>query len=120
MFTREFLDAYHQLRTDPDKFLDFLDPQFDDWPPEPTPARIAELRSMPYDEYRRTKEWKQRARATKTRAGNRCALCNKPGPLHAHHRTYERRGNERPDDLIALCPQCHQLYHDHKNGKIAT
>lgn len=27
--------------------------------------------------------------------------------LEVHHRTYERLGNERPEDLVALCWCCH-------------
>ncbi len=27
--------------------------------------------------------------------------------MHAHHRTYERLGSERVDDLTALCALCH-------------
>jgi hypothetical protein len=43
-------------------------------------------------------------------AGFRCRICNAPSseiPLQAHHRTYQRLGAERPDDLTALCCDCH-------------
>lgn len=108
MFSGEFLDAY---TAGGDAWLDYLDPQFDDWPASPSATRIAELRSMSYPEYLQTPEWKRRAKAAKKAAGYRCQVCNKPGPLHAHHRTYEQRGNERPGDLIALCQDCHKLFH---------
>lgn len=45
----------------------------------------------------------------------RCRICNAPSseaPLHAHHRTYERFGAERPDDLTALCARCHHEVHN--------
>lgn len=32
--------------------------------------------------------------------------------LEVHHRTYERVGNERPADVIALCKACHEKHHD--------
>jgi 5-methylcytosine-specific restriction endonuclease McrA len=64
-----------------------------------------------YATYLKTPEWRHRARAAKQRAGNRCALCNSDRPLEAHHRTYERIGNERQDDLIVLCSPCHRRHH---------
>jgi 5-methylcytosine-specific restriction endonuclease McrA len=48
-------------------------------------------------------------------AGYRCRLCNTPGgevPLEAHHRTYDRLGNERIGDLTALCRDCHRVVTD--------
>ena len=59
---------------------------------------------------------KQQARA---KAGKRCAFCrfeSDPQKLHAHHRTYIRRGRELvdedkstidKDDLVMLCEECH-------------
>jgi hypothetical protein len=35
-----------------------------------------------------------------------------PDDLEAHHRTYERRGEELPEDLTALCPTCHRWFHE--------
>lgn len=32
-------------------------------------------------------------------------------PLHVHHRTYARFGNERPSDLEVLCDSCHNAEH---------
>lgn len=65
-----------------------------------------------YGEYLNSPEWKAKADACKERAGNRCQLCNKAGRLDAHHRTYERLRNELPEDLIALCRECHSKFHD--------
>lgn len=42
--------------------------------------------------------------------GGRCRTCNLPEPdvvLEVHHRTYERLGCELPEDLVALCQDCH-------------
>jgi hypothetical protein len=74
--------------------------------------RDDELATMPYDDYLETDEWRTRAERTKARFDNRCALCNRSGPLHAHHRTYERRGRELDGDLVALCPRCHYYAHE--------
>lgn len=43
-------------------------------------------------------------------SGFRCWLCNASqdeARIEVHHRTYERLGCERADDLIALCSDCH-------------
>jgi restriction endonuclease Mrr len=77
-----------------------------------TPKRLAELRTMPYDEYLRTPEWRQIRAAALVRADHRCALDpNHPGRLEVHHRYYERRGAELPSDLIVLCGDCHRRHH---------
>jgi hypothetical protein len=74
-------------------------------------------RPVDYHEYILSAEWRERAEAAKRAAGYRCQLCNSAdGPLHAHHRTYDRLGHEEPSDITVLCSRCHGLYHD----KIAT
>ncbi len=74
-------------------------------------ARAAELRSMPWPEYRMTREWRSRRNSVLLRAGNRCELCGARGRLEVHHKTYERYGDELLGDLIALCRSCHQRFH---------
>ncbi len=81
-------------------------------PPEDDPRPLLPS----YREYLQTDEWRARADAAKERAGNRCQLCNAAGPLEAHHRTYERRGKELPEDLVALCHDCHTGHHRWKRG----
>jgi hypothetical protein len=68
-----------------------------------------------YHEYLKSNEWKQKAEQAKEQAGWRCQLCNKEGnkgSLHAHHRTYERIGNELPEDITVLCSTCHAKFHN--------
>lgn len=76
--------------------------------------RIQELRTMPYQEYLQTPEWAAKRKLTLERDGYRCRVCNSEQQLRAHHRTYERRGNEDLDDLTTLCQPCHDRFH---NGK---
>lgn len=80
-------------------------------------SRIEELRTMPYHDYLQTEEWKARRIKHLKSAGFGCQVCNGKGLIDIHHRTYERRGNERYTDLIALCRDCHDLFH--KQGKLA-
>jgi hypothetical protein len=78
---------------------------------------LGRLKSMPYQEYLRTDHWHDRRTVALERANNRCQVCNRTDRLQVHHRTYERRGEEQPEDLIVLCNSCHRLFHD--NGKLA-
>lgn len=71
---------------------------------------ILALREMPYSEYLQTEHWHQvRLRAIK-RYLNQC-LCGQDA-REAHHVSYERRGFERPEDVVALCRACHKLWHE--------
>ena len=75
---------------------------------------------MDYYEYLKSPKWKQIRDAAIARAGYRCQVCNRPNGqviLDVHHRTYERLGNENPDDLTVLCRDCHRLFTE--NGKLA-
>lgn len=68
----------------------------------------------PYQYYINSIFWKARAYTAKERAGQRCQVCNKSQDavqLDAHHRTYERLGNEQPDDITVLCHNCHAKFH---------
>jgi hypothetical protein len=72
---------------------------------------IAALRRLPYAEYLKTTHW-QRVRALALEAAaHACELCSATESLEVHHRTYERLGFERPNDVIALCADCHRDHH---------
>ena len=74
--------------------------------------RLPELKSMPYKEYLQTPEWDQIRRRSLIIADHRCQVCEASSvELHVHHKTYERRGEELPDDLIVLCKTCHEDIH---------
>jgi hypothetical protein len=64
-----------------------------------------------YAQYLASPEWRKRRDEAIQRAEGRCQLCNSAQRLQVHHRTYERRGNERPMDLTVLCEGCHQHFH---------
>lgn len=81
-------------------------------------AYRAYLRELPYDEYLQTPHWQEVRQGARLRAQYRCQVCNSSdGQLHVHHRTYENRGDERPEDVILLCATCHDLFH--KNGRLS-
>lgn len=66
------------------------------------------LRSLPYNEYRKTKHWRSLRAAVRSRAGGACEACGAQGSTDTHHRSYERLGEERLSDLVALCRDCHR------------
>lgn len=75
--------------------------------------QVQMLREMSYSEYLKTDHWNRIRKEAYAIAGYHCALCNSKGKLHAHHKTYENRGNwwlER-HDIIVLCESCHQKHH---------
>jgi hypothetical protein len=65
-------------------------------------------------------EWKAfRARIIAER-GKRCANPRCHGTddeIHLHHLTYERLGNEWPEDVELLCRTCHEDHHDYERAE---
>lgn len=84
---------------------------------EDDPTPVVTTTKVNYEEYIKSYEWKQKADAAKARAGYACQVCNNKQYLNAHHRTYERLGNEADGDILVLCRDCHKLFSE--NGKLA-
>ena len=75
---------------------------------------IQALREMPYADYLRTAHWMAVRAEALSRANYHCQVCMKRKRCDIHHITYERRGFERPNDIIALCSGkdgCHAAWH---------
>jgi hypothetical protein len=79
------------------------------------PTLIAFYRALPYATYLQTAHWSDQRAAALEKSGGRCQWCEQEGtpeaPLDVHHLTYERLGEERAEDLIALCRYCHARWH---------
>src|SRR5829696_7126637 len=74
-------------------------------------ARTAQLRKMPFVEYRWQIEWQTRRTAALARAGYRCQVCvERDARLEVHHNTYDRYGDESAFELVVLCGGCHELF----------
>lgn len=66
---------------------------------------------MTYEQYLQSTTWRVLRRLALEKADYRCQLCNKNESLEVHHRTYDRCwGNERLEDLTALCSACHKEF----------
>lgn len=65
-----------------------------------------------YDDYLASPHWQGlRVRYAGSRRPKRCAVCHDPA-YELHHRTYRRLGEERLDDLLALCGRHHGVLHE--------
>lgn len=69
------------------------------------------IRQDDYQRYLHSKAWRDRRREALRLADHRCARCHRQGDLEVHHRSYERFGDERPEDLLVLCARCHRREH---------
>lgn len=69
------------------------------------------MSEIDYSEYLKSADWKERSEAAKERAGRKCQVCGSASFIETHHNTYDRIGNERPEDLVVLCDRCHSLFH---------
>lgn len=73
--------------------------------------RIITLGYASYNDYIRSPAW----RAVKRRYAEQqpwiCNICGTEDGLQLHHRTYERVGEERLEDLMPLCEDCHEMVH---------
>lgn len=73
------------------------------------------LRLIPYNEYLQTEHWKRVRERILRQSGYKCQSCGSLCNLNVHHNTYENRGHEKDEDLVVLCFDCHQKFHNTNN-----
>jgi len=61
-----------------------------------------------YDIYLLSAWWKQFRRIVLEWWSYRCCWCNSDLKVEVHHRTYERLGQEKIQDCVCLCRECHK------------
>lgn len=69
---------------------------------------------MSYADKLRRPEWQEKRAAIIKRAEGLCERCGEQGRLHVHHKLYisgRQPWEYRDDQLIALCPSCHEFAH---------
>lgn len=64
---------------------------------------------MNYQEYLASREWALKREAVRERSRNTCERCFSNPQDAVHHKTYERIGDEKLEDLIAVCNPCHEF-----------
>ena len=62
-----------------------------------------------YDNYLKSKEWKEIRERIKERANGKCELCSVSigNKGHVHHTCYDNLFEEKDEDLLYLCSACH-------------
>lgn len=78
--------------------------------------------SLSYYDFLRTPYWDGVRNYKLRRSGYKCELCGSTEILNVYHKTYENHGLEHlrgiaDKDLIVLCKNCHQKFHDKLSDK---
>jgi 5-methylcytosine-specific restriction endonuclease McrA len=74
--------------------------------------RLNKLGYSNYSSYLSSDHWQNIRHLLILERGKTCQICLTIGSkLNAHHRTYERFGNELLSDLILICDDCHRRIH---------
>jgi len=63
-----------------------------------------------YNDYINSPEWQKKRRSFNSREAV-CLSCGVGGVLDLHHVTYQRLGEEGPDDCVWVCRGCHKNIH---------
>jgi len=64
-----------------------------------------------YQCYLCSREWAEKREMILGRCGGVCERCGLNKVDAVHHKTYERKYTERPEDLIGICSGCHAFTH---------
>lgn len=80
---------------------------------------------MDYKDFLNTPYWDGVRNYKLKRAKYCCELCGAKGILHVHHKTYERHGREHMKsiankDLVVLCKDCHEKFHDKLDKEVSA
>lgn len=74
---------------------------------------IEYLKKLQYSDYLKSDHWKNIRHKKLKNVEFKCQICNaEKTELHVHHNTYERKGQEYLSDLLVLCKECHNQFHD--------
>jgi len=65
-----------------------------------------------YSDYLDTDTWRVRRRLVLERAGGLCEGCRKEPATQVHHLTYDHVEHEFLWELVAVCRECHERFHE--------
>jgi len=65
-----------------------------------------------YEEYLQTPHWQELRKKIFERSHGICEKCKQVKMVDVHHLSYERIGKENLEDLLAVCEDCHNQFHD--------
>lgn len=64
-----------------------------------------------YLDYLETEHWKTFREYILGFWNYRCCLCRSDKKIEVHHNNYDRIGDEKISDCVALCSKCHRKFH---------
>jgi hypothetical protein len=73
-----------------------------------------------YQVYIKSKWWTKRKNKYYQENGRKCAICNSSEHIQLHHLKYGNFGEEKDQDLLALCRFHHTDFHDKYSCNIKT
>ena len=81
------------------------------------------IQNMDYRYFLNTPYWDGVRNYKLKKSKYRCQLCGNKGVLNVHHKNYENHGREHiksvaDSDLIVLCKDCHEKFHDKLDNKV--
>lgn len=65
-----------------------------------------------YKDYLQTKHWLMKKAEFMKNVKRECVMCQGDKYIHVHHMTYKNVGNEKLDELVYLCWNCHKYLHE--------
>jgi len=68
-------------------------------------------RPLKYATYINSDYWKQQRKYSLDFFGGKCALCNNDARI-VHHRSYRYNDDRENEQLVALCFDCHGMFHE--------
>lgn len=83
--------------------------------PDSARCLLSRPEGLGYKAYMQSPQWEVKRSQTVQGDGNRCRKCGRIGKLEVHHISYIRLGQERPEDLMTLCHDCHKVM-DQRSG----
>lgn len=67
-----------------------------------------------HGEYLNTNVWRAKRKLVMERAGGLCEGCRERRAKQVHHLTYEHWGHEFLWELVAICEECHERFHENR------
>jgi 5-methylcytosine-specific restriction endonuclease McrA len=77
-------------------------------------------RTTRYHAYINSTQWQINRAPALARAAGLCERCKERPPTEVHHVTYVRLGHEHPEDLQALCAECHAIADNERRARNAA
>jgi predicted metal-binding protein len=72
---------------------------------------MATARQKEYRAYIKSDKWKMFRSSILIARGGKCERCGCTKGLEIHHRTYKNFKNEKPQDVMVVCAECHDKIH---------